>query len=726
MKFRLLSCCGLTAALCLASSVFGQNTDTNPPTQSNVVSVAADTNTAAEAVETNAAPAAPPIYLDPKQPVEARVADLLGRMTFEEKLNYIGGTNGFYIGAIPRLNVPAIKMSDGPMGSRNDGMTTCYPGGIALAATWDRDLATKLGVALGRDCRARGVNILLAPAVNIYRSPLCGRNFEYMGEDPFLAGQLVAPLIQGIQSQQVLATVKHFACNNQEWDRHRISSEVDERTLQEIYLPAFKAAVQQGKVACVMTAYNLLNGVHCSQDDWLINQTLKTNWGFQGFVMSDWDSTYDAVGAANGGLDLEMPSGKFLNPAKLKPAIDDGQVSQAMIDDKVRRILRTVIAAHFFDRPQLRSDIERNDPANAEAALAGAREAIVLLKNRRHTLPLDAKKIKSIAVLGHNANPAIYCGGGSAFTRTFAPVSILDGIKALAGDSIKVLSTTSTNIDDAVALAKQADVAIVCAGFTPRIEGEGHDRPFELTGNQTNLIQAVARANVRTVVVLNSGGGVAWQSWLNRVPAVLQAWYPGQAVGQAVAEVLFGAVNPSAKLPATFEKRAEDNPSYPYYHIKTDMKTPYTEGIFVGYRGYDKKDIDPEFCFGHGLSYTAFKYGKMEVSPKMIPPLGKVTVTVTVKNDGPVAGDEVVQLYAHLKKGKIERPVQVLVGFQRVSLQPGESKPVKITVSGTQLGYWDVNTHDWAYESGTFELRAGSSSRDIRSKGKFQLLVPGT
>ena len=559
-----------------------------------------------------------PLYMDSTQPVEKRVDDLLAKMTLDEKLNYIGGTNDFYIRAIERLGVPAIKMSDGPMGSRNDGPTTCYPAGIALAATWDREMAQKIGVGLGRDCRARGVNILLAPAVNIYRSPLCGRNFEYMGEDPFLASQLVAPLIQGIQSQEVLATVKHFACNNQEWDRHNISSEVDERALNEIYLPAFKAAVQQGKVGCVMTAYNLLNGVHCSQDDWLINQTLKGKWGFAGFVMSDWTSTYDAVNTANAGLDLEMPYAKFMNPANLLPAIQDGRVKESVIDDKVRRILRTVIAAGFFDRPQTRKDIPLDDPENAQTALAGARESIVLLKNNKHALPLDRQMIKSIAVLGPNADPAVYCGGGSAFTRVFHATSVLEGLRQISGETVKILY--STNAQDAVELAKQADVAVVCVGFDQRSqnlehdhnagmqEGEGHDRPFALPAAQTNLIRAVAAANPHTVVVINSGGGVAWAGWLDKVPAVLQAWYSGQAGGRAVAEILFGDVNPSGKLPATFEKRAEDNPTFPYYHLREGKKTPYTEGIFVGYRGYDEKKIEPEFCFGHGLSYTEFHY----------------------------------------------------------------------------------------------------------------------
>jgi len=678
---------------------------------------------------------ATPLYLDPSQPPEKRADDLLARMTLEEKLDYIGGTNRFYIRAIERLNVPAIKMSDGPMGSRNDGPTTCYPAGIALAATWDRDMAQKIGVGLGRDCRARGVNILLAPAVNIYRSPLCGRNFEYMGEDPFLAGQMAAPLIQGIQSQEVLATVKHFACNNQEWDRHNISSGVDERTLNEIYLPAFKAAVQQGKVGCVMTAYNLLNGVHCSQNDYLINQTLKTQWGFQGFVMSDWTSTYDDIGCANGGLDLEMPSAIMMTARLLLPAIHDGLVKESVIDEKVRRILRTVIAAGFFDRPQLRQDIPLNDPDNDRTALAGARESIVLLKNKQHTLPLDSKTIKTIAVVGPNADPAVYCGGGSAFTQVYQSTSILEGITQIAEGQIKVLF--STNAEDAVQLAKQADAVVVCVGFNQRsqalvgdrraglTEGEGHDRPFALPDGQTNLIAAVAAVNAHTIVVINSGGGVAWAGWLDGVPAVLQAWYSGQESGRAVAEILFGLVNPSGKLPATFEKRAEDNPTFPYYHLSANGTTPYTEGIFVGYRGYDEKNIEPQFCFGHGLSYTEFKYGKLKVTTNRIPANGTVTVSVEVKNTGQRAGDEVVQLYVHPVKSSVPRPPKELRGFERVSLEPGETKTVSLSLPAGQLAFYDVKTHGFVVEPSAYDLMAGDSSRDIRGKVRLEVTLPG-
>lgn len=674
------------------------------------------------ALSLRAADAPPPGLIPGAVPMlsaQQRADEILSQMTLDEKIAYIGGTNNFYIRAIPRLNLPEIKMSDGPMATKNDGPTTAYPAGIALAATWDTNMAREIGEALGRDCRARGVNILLGPAVNIYRSPLCGRNFEYMGEDPFLASTLVAPLVKGIQSQGVLATVKHFACNNQEWDRLRVSSEVDERTLHEIYFPAFKAAVQEGGAGCVMTAYNLLNGVHCTDSDYLMNQVLKRDWNFNGFVMSDWAAVHNGLDAANGGLDLEMPFARFMNHNTLTQAINDGKVKESAIDDKARRILRTIIAAGFLDRPQLLTNNPRNDPQNVAVALAGAREAIVLLKNYKHLLPLDRKSVKSIAVLGPNANPAVYSGGGSAFPRVFESVSIRDGIVAAAGAGTKVL--TATNLAAEVAAAKAADVAVVCVGFNQRLESEGRDRTFDLPAGQSNLICAIAAVNKKTIVVINSGGGVAWAGWVDKTPAVLEAWYPGQSVGQAVAEILFGDVNPSGKLPATFERKFGDNPSSPYYHLRADNKTPYTEGIFVGYRGYDEKDVEPEFCFGHGLSYTEFKYGRPQVSPAQILTNGVATVSLEVQNTGARAGDEVVQLYVHDVKSSVPQPPQELKGFVRVNLQPGETKTVNLTLPAERLAYWDVKTHAFVVEPGAYQLLVGSSSRDIRGRAKLEV-----
>jgi beta-glucosidase len=396
--------------------------------------------------------------------------------------------------------------------------------------------------------------------------------------------------------------------------------------------------------------------------------------------------------------------------------------------------LRTCIAAGFFDRPQLRKDIPLNDRENNRAALAGARESIVLLKNDNHVLPLERSKIKTIAVLGPNADPAVYCAGGSAFTTVFQATSILDGIKQLAGRPIKVLH--SSKAAESVRLAGRADVAVVCVGFNQRVERykldrnfrltekEGKDRPFELPAGQTDLITAVAAVNPHTIVVINSGGGVAWAGWLDRTPAVLQAWFSGQESGRAVAEILFGDVNPSGKLPATFEKRAEDNPTFPYYHLKEGHKTPYTEGIFVGYRGYDEKNIEPQFCFGHGLSYTEFAYGKVAVTPDRVPADGRATVSVEVTNTGERAGDEVVQLYVHPVKSTVEWPPRELRGFERVSLKPGEKKTVSLTLPAGQLAYYDVKTHGFVVEPGAYDIMIGGSSRDIRGRGRLEVTPP--
>jgi len=374
--------------------------------------------------------------------IEQRAKALLSQMTLEEKIDYIGGHKDFYIRGIERLGIPEVVMADGPVGCRNYGKTTAYPASIGLAASWNRDLAKQFGRAIGRDCRARGVHILLMPGVNIYRSPLCGRNFEYLGEDPYLAGHIAASVIKGVQSQQVIATVKHYACNNQEYDRHNISSDVDERTLHEIYLPAFKTAVQQGKVCAVMNSYNLINGIHASQHSYLNNEILKGKWGFDGILMSDWTSTYDGIGAANGGLDLEMPSAKCMNREILIPAIEAGKVSVATIDDKVLRILRTLIKMGFFDRPQKDENIPLDDPSSAEAALQVAREGIVLLKNENNVLPLNSDRIKSIAVLGANANMngSAHGGGGSSYTHPFSLVNAVDAMKNISGGKFEVLT----------------------------------------------------------------------------------------------------------------------------------------------------------------------------------------------------------------------------------------------------------------------------------------------
>ena len=698
-------------------------------------------------------------------------------MTLEEKIAYVGGDRSFYIRAVPRLGIPEIKMADGPAGCRNWGPSTAYPAAIGLAATFDRELAERVGVALGRDCRARGVHVLLAPGVNIQRSPLNGRNFEYLGEDPFLAGTTAAALVRGVQREGVLATVKHFAANNQEWDRNHVSSEVDERTLREIYFPAFERVVREGHVGAVMSAYNLLGGTYCTHDAWLLRDVLKGEWGFTGFVMSDWGAAHDPLATANGGCDLEMPAGEQMSPAALLPLIAQRKVEVATLDDKVRRILATLVAAGFLDRKQQRDDVPRDDPSSAEVALLAARRSLVLLKNTGALLPLDRTRLKRIAVIGPNVDPAVWGGSGSALVTPFHAVSLLEGVRRSAGGvevvhhpgvrassaavlrgrpfvgpvrqevfagkdlSGKPVAVTTvdridhvpegaapapgltsehyairwtgvvaapragryqvvTNADDGIrvrldgklviddwhdhaptvdtvqvelaagqhavvveyyqgilgavaqfgfgpeippaetleggaevtALARGADVVIVGVGFgqsadtnsvraaykpfwppawarqSGLVEAEDSDRPFALPPAQVETVQLAALANPRTIVVVNAGGAVDLAAFVDRVPALLWAWYPGQEGGRALADVLFGDVSPSGKLPVTFARRYQDYPSAPFYNVDQGGKTPYGEGVFVGYRGFDAAAVEPAFAFGHGLAYTTFDY----------------------------------------------------------------------------------------------------------------------
>jgi beta-glucosidase len=793
--------------------------------------------------------------------LDDRVEGLLAQMTLEEKLNYIGGSGFMNVRAIPRLGVPALLMSDGPVGTRT-GSSTAYPGGIALAATWNVDLAARFGTSLSRDDRARGVHIHLMPGLNIYRSPLCGRNFEYFGEDPYLASRMVVPLVKNLQAGGVLGTAKHFAANNQEYDRNRISSNMDERTLREIYLPAFRAAVMEGGVGCVMNAYNPLNGVYCTENNFLNNVILKGDWGFDGILMSDWGATHSTVAAANAGLDLEMPSGANFSPTALGAALNAGTVSMATIDDKVRRILRAIVRMGFLDHAQLDPSIPLDDPASSAVARDMAREAMVLLKNTGHLLPLDRSHLRSVVVLGPNAGPGVPAGGGSANVTPYHTVSQFDGILAAAGNDVEVMQVpgvsyansefeyvdanglvhpglqaeyfanktlagtpqlkrvdshinfnwgsaspaeglpsdgfsvrwtgriraTSTgvylfqarsedgiritlngtslmadwtdhtakvlqakkplrtgltydlkveyynstgpaiaqvgwslNTADVTGQARLADVAVVCVGFDASSEKEGSDRPFALPDAQVDLIKTVAAANPNTIVVINSGGGVDMRPWLDAVPTVIQGWYPGQEGGTALGEILFGDVNPSGKLPATFEKRWEDNPSYAYYQSTDGVAIYYTEGVFVGYRGYDQNQIEPQFCFGHGLSYTTFGYSDLVVPPTLV--AGQAAeISFVVRNTGDRSGSEVCQLYISDLVASVPRPPKELKGFAKVALAPGESRVVTMSIDQDRLSFFDVKSGRFTAEPGTFRVQVGASSRDLRLTGQFELL----
>ena len=804
--------------------------------------------------------------------IESRIESILSQMTLEEKVDLIAGVDFMYLRGVPRLGVPRLAMADGPMGVRNDGPATAYGGGIALAATWNTELAEQIGREFGRDARAKGKHFLLAPGVNIYRAPMAARNFEYFGEDPLLASRLAVSFINGVQSQGVSATVKHFAANNSEFDRNHTDSIVDERTLREIYLPAFEAAVKEANVGAIMDGYNLTNGVYMSQHAYLNNEVAKKEWGFRGVIMSDWISTYDAIGAANGGLDIEMPSGSQFNRDNLLPAIETGKVSVATIDDKVRRQLRVAMTFGWFDRDQQDNSIPRPNPDGAAAALQGAREGLVLLKNDTALLPLDAERVRTILVVGPNAHPAVIGGGGSSMVEPFSSVSTHEGLVAAAGTGAEVLyarglpslsemisatqfSTEATGgvpgmhaeyfasedlsgkpvltrieprveiglndktpqfpegtrserwtgyykvpekgtydifvaaagdlgglyrlfLDDELVidswnlnkamvdyvtlpldagprkvvlehhgrqkwpgerlqlgfsrhgdrveatandLAAKADVVVIAAGFDGSSESEGSDRTFRLPPGQDELIRLMAAANKRTVVVMTSGGAVDMNGWIDEVPALLQAWFPGQQGGTAVAEILFGAVNPSGRLPATFEKRWQDNPAHDHYYPEPGtQKILYKESIFVGYRGFEKNGVAPLFPFGHGLSYTTFEYSNLAVSPQESDD-GNVQVSFNLTNTGRRAGAEVAQVYVADTHSGVPRPLKELKGFAKINLKPGETRRVTIELDRRSFSYYDVDAKDWHAAPGTFDILVGRSSAAIELRGKLTL-----
>lgn len=805
-----------------------------------------------------------------KPDIERRVDSILSRMTTDEKITLIGGINDFYTRAIPRLGIPSLRMSDGPMGVHDYGLTTAYAAGIALAASWDVDLAHQVGAAMGNDARARGVHFILGPGMNIYRAPMNGRNFEYFGEDPYLASRIAVNEIEGIQQQGVIATAKHFAGNNSEFARMTLSSDIDERTLREIYLPAFEASVKEAHVGAVMDAYNLVNGTYMTANSRLNNEILKKEWGFDGILMSDWGATHDGIAAANGGLDLEMPSPSFMNRDTLMPALSDGRVSTSTLDDKVRRILRKAIEFGFFDRAQTETNIPLYNQQGRETALEEARGGMVLLKNEGNLLPLDATRVKTIAVIGPDAYPAVISGGGSAETRPFNSVSYLEGISNRAGTKLRVLYDVDvpelddvfensefvtapggerglkgeyfsnqdlrgapalvrtdshvhfdwgegsfaagqpvdhfsirwtgyfipsqsgdydffTSADDGVrlyvenerviddwqphsqtldtaighfeaghpykirleyfedvgsaivgfgvtradsfvgnkttALAEKADAVIICAGFDDKTEGEGFDRPFQLPGGQDELIQRISAVNKNTIVVLTAGGNVDMSRWIDRVPVVLHAWYPGEEGGTALAQILFGDYSPSGKLPVSFERRWEDNPAFrSYYPPKGESRVAYSEGVFIGYRYYDRSETKPLFPFGFGLSYTTFAYSDLSITPATGNASQPVTVSFTVKNTGDRQGAEVAELYVGDSHASIPRPVKELKGFAKVTLRPGESKRVTLSLDRRAFSFYDVNKKGWNAEPGEFSILVGGSSNNVPLRGMFTLV----
>jgi beta-glucosidase len=807
-----------------------------------------------------------------KTDIEKRAEQLLSAMTLEEKAGMLSGT-GFDSKPVPRLGIPAMKMSDGPLGVRR-GKATAFPAGVAMAASWNPDLVAEVGGAIGRETRAKGLNVLLGPCVNIHRVPMGGRNFESFGEDPYLAARTAVAYIQGMQAEKVIATVKHFAVNNQETDRFTVNAKADERTLREIYLPAFKAAVQEAGAWAVMGAYNRLNGPYCCANPWLLDQVLKKEWGFKGLVMSDWGAVHDVDSTLVGGLDIEMPGEEHLTKDSVLSAVQTGNVDEKTIDDKVRRMLRTMLAAGLFDSSATPpAAVDTAD--QRKVALKAAWESIVLLKNEGGFLPLDRTKIKTLAVIGPNAGRAITGGGGSSQVDPYASISALEGLKKKLGETVEIryargipedmdlapvdslhlappgakpgrhglmaeyfsnpdrrgkpaLKRVDPKIDfdwgdeapdpvlpkdnfsvrwtgslvpsetgvytlgigsddgsrlyldgkllidhwgqhnltyktavvpltagraypiriemyegpggagavlswnnasmkktdpltDAVEAARTSDAVLVFAGSTAREESEGFDRPaLGLSESQEQLIRSVADANPNTAVALYSGAAVVMDSWLDRVKGLVEVWFPGQEGGEAIADVLFGDVNPSGKLPTTFMKRWEDCPAFGNFP-GAGGSVDYTEGIFVGYRYFDAKNVEPLFPFGFGLSYTTFEYSDLQVAPAKVRPDGKIGIRLMVRNTGKVAGAEVVQVYIADEKASVPRPPKELKAFKKVFVAPGEKRAVSFLLDQSALSFYDVNAKDWVAEPGKFNVLVGSSSRDIRLRGAFEL-----
>ena len=815
--------------------------------------------------------------------------ELLGKLTLPEKIALLSGQDVWKTVPIERLGIPSLVMTDGPHGvrasnpetGRKIGPTTCFPTGVSMAATWNPELIERVGQALGEETLGMGCDILLGPCVNIVRGPLAGRNFEAYSEDPYLAGRTAVAWVHGLQSRQVGASLKHFACNNCEIERGRGSSVVDERTLREIYLPAFEATVKETQPWTVMCSYNRINGVYASQNDYLLNKILRDEWGFKGFVVSDWGANHTVVESVKGGLDLEMPGPAKYYGRLLTEAVYNWQIDESVIDNSVRRILRIIAMSGKLEPETTRPAGSVNSADHQDLARELAEEAITLLKNEGGLLPLDPGKVASLAVIGPNAAEARIGGGGSSYAIPPYRVSPLEALQARLGERVHIeyvpgcdnfvelpvvrgewlsqpsgegqglkteifsgsdfgdtpdlvrtdaspelfvfasapaegiserewclrwtgsltvpasgtysFALTNTGrcrvyldgeeliahqapdrsvfeparkmatvtrdlnagqpydlrieyvkslkqdfascrlamaftprpeddhrLEDAVALAGRSDVALLFVGMPEGFETEGWDRPhMELPGRQNELISAVIQANPRTIVVLNVGSPVA-MPWVNEAPALLEAYYPGQEAGNAVVRVLLGEVNPSGKLSETFPVRLEDTPSYVNSAYPGVKEVHYGEGIFVGYRYYDAKGVEPLFPFGFGLSYTTFEYGNLQV-PASVKPGEPVPVSLTVKNTGTTAGKEVVQIYVHDREASVPRPPKELKGFAKLALQPGETKTVTFSLDARALSFYDPDGKRWVAEPGEFEILAGSSSRDIRARGTFLL-----
>lgn len=718
-----------------------------------------------------------PVYLDDSKPIEDRIEDALSRITVEEKVALIHAQSKFSSPGVARLGIPEFWMTDGPHGIRPEvlwdewnqaGWTNdscvAFPALTCLAATWNPEAALLYGQSIGEEARYRNKTVLLGPGVNIYRTPLNGRNFEYMGEDPYLASQMVVPYVKGVQQNGVAACVKHYALNNQEINRHTTNVIVDDRALYEIYLPAFKAAVQEGKAWAIMGSYNLYKNQHNCHNRYLLNDILKGEWGFDGVVVSDWGGVHNTEEAIYNGMDMEFGSwtnglskgmgnaydNYYLAHPYLKQ-IKEGKIGTKELDDKVRRILRLAF----------RTTMNRNRPYGAmlsEEHIAAARkigeEGIVLLQNKKNILPIDLNRTKKIAVIGENALKMMTVGGGSSSLKVQYECSPLDGIKRRMGDGIEISyargyvgdtggqfdgvssgqnlkddRSARQLIEEAVRIAQSADYVIFIGGLNKSGHQDCEDtdrKGLELPYKQDKVIGALAKVNKNLIVVNISGNAVA-MPWISEVPAVIQAWYLGTEAGNAIASVLVGDVNPSGKLPFTFPEKLEDVGAhqlgdYPGRQREDGIfDEKYNESIFVGYRWTDKQKIRPLFPFGHGLSYTTFAYGKATVNKKVMKIDEQIAITVPITNTGKRIGSEIVQLYISDLKSSLPRPVKELKGFSKIQLAPGETQEVTFLIDKQALSFFNDSRHEWVAEPGKFEAQIAASATDIKSKVTFEL-----
>jgi beta-glucosidase len=680
---------------------------------------------------------------------EAKIESVIKQLTLEEKIAMLHANGIFSTAGVPRLNIPGLMTDDGPLGVREDvkegwgsanlttDSATFFPNGSALAATWNPELAYRYGHDMGQEALARNKSIMLAPAFNITRTPLCGRTYEYYSEDPFLNARLAVQSVKGIQSQHVAACVKHYAVNNQEVERGRVSVQVDERALREIYLPAFKASIEEGNAWTIMSAYNKLRGVYCSENDYLLNRILKGEWKFKGIVISDWGGTHSTVNAANNGLDVEMgsrpPYDKYYFATALLDSVKAGKVSMKVIDEKVHRILWVMYHTTLSNNIP---DGKINTPEHSKTVYDIASESIILLKNDRNMLPLNTSNIKSIAVIGDNATRTFHLGGFGAGVKARYEVTALAGLQNRLGNTVNIKyaqgysgvyrparrgvatppeKPDTTLLPQAVALAKTTDAAILFIGGNREYESEGRDREnLSLPFNEQALVDAVTAVNPNTIVVIVGGAPYDIGKIKENNHTIVWSWYNGSENGNALADVLIGKVNPSGKLPFTFPAQLKDSPAhalnaYPGENLQVD----YKEGILVGYRWFDTKKIQPMFCFGYGLSYTTYQYTALHTDKPAYKQSENITAIVKVKNTGRYAGKETVQVYVSMPGSKIDRAEKELKAFEKVEIAPGAIAEVSLQIPVRSLAYYDVKSSKWVIEPGKYRILTGTSSGEI-------------